>query len=142
MYVVKISKPIKYKRVLCNYCFKANKATLAEEPLLGIADIKGFDWNNQQLLLTVQGEQKVNAIKIPLPGVPVVFTIEGEPLYGFWLWNYVSSFGCDRVYTYAQKGFYLKFGLPEGNTKGKDPRFNKKLKSYLSMAGLLIEANN
>ncbi len=43
--------------------------------------------------------------------MPVALTLNGEVIYGFWLWNEYSSFGCDRVYTYPKMYFKLQFGL-------------------------------
>ena len=64
--------------------------------------------------------------------MPVVLALNGEIIYGFWLWNDMSSFGCDRVYTYTypKLDFKIKFGLPQNNTFGNDPRFDERLKAY------------
>lgn len=115
----------------CHYCFNEKEIILSKEPLLGEKDISYFDWKNQQILLSETGKIKVSNLKIQLSGMPVVLVLNKKVIYGFWFWNKFSSFGCDRVYTYPQKDFKIKFGLPLKNTFGVDPRYNKELEKYI-----------
>jgi len=116
----------------CQYCFDPTKEDLFESPLLTDSDIESFDWNNQQIKLSKTGLKKISDLEIPLKGLPVVFVLNGEIIYGFWFWNMVSSFGCDRVFTYPKLDFKIKFGLPPDNAYGNDPRFDQRLKNYLT----------
>lgn len=117
----------------CKYCFDLSKKILSIQPLFESDDIENFDWKEQQFKLTKTGEKKLNELKIPLSGLPVAFVISGEPIYGFWLWKPISSFGCDRVYSYPGYDFKLQFGLPKSNTFGIDPRFDDRIKEYLKV---------
>jgi hypothetical protein len=114
----------------CTYCFKSSENNLHVYPLISEYHIKSYDFENQKIELTKAGKQIIDRLKIPLEGMPVVLTLNGEIIYEFWFWNLRSSFGCDRVYTYPKLDFKLKFGLPENNKFGTDPRFDKRLKKY------------
>jgi hypothetical protein len=115
----------------CQYCFNEKSIILSEKPLLDESDIKYFDWENQQIILSETGKSKISKLKIELPGMPVVMVLNKKIIYGFWFWNKFSSFGCDRVYSFLQEDFKLDFGLPVNNTYGVDPRFNQELKEYI-----------
>jgi hypothetical protein len=116
----------------CNYCFDVNTVELDENPILDENDFENFYWKNQQIILNYSGKQKLKKIKIELSGLPVVMVLNNKRVYGFWFWNMFSSFGCDRVYTYPQNDFKIRFGLPTNNALGEDPRFNKILEKYVS----------
>jgi len=125
-----LTKSQKEKRE-CNYCFMPTENNLYDYPLISEYQIEMFDFENQKIVLTKAGKRIVEKLEIPLEGMPLVLTLNGEILYVLWLWNLKSSFGCDRVYTYPKLDFTIKFGLPENYKFGKDPRFNEKLKDYL-----------
>jgi len=116
----------------CFYCFEPKKSELYDKPIITESDIEKFDWKNQKIILTEEGKQKISELEIPLEGLAVAMVLNGKPIYGFWFWNIASSFGCDRVYTYPQLGFEIKFGLPNDNTFGNDPRFDSELKQHLN----------
>ncbi|KAF2510670.1 hypothetical protein EYY60_09140 [Flavobacterium zhairuonense] len=115
----------------CYYCFDENSVILNQNPIFDEDDIKDFNWKDQQIFLNESGKKKLKKIKIPLPGMPVVMVLNNKRIYGFWFWDKFSSFGCDRVYTYPEKDFKIKFGLPKKNTFGIDPRFNEVLHKYV-----------
>ncbi|MWB96346.1 hypothetical protein GON26_18440 [Flavobacterium sp. GA093] len=115
----------------CQYCFNEKSIILSEKPLLDESDINYFDWKNQQIILSETGKSKISKLKIQLSGMPVVMVLNKKVIYGFWFWNIFSSFGCDRVYTYPEKDFKIKFGLPLKNTFGTDPRYNRELEKYI-----------
>lgn len=114
----------------CNNCFDISKGILSNEPLLKTTDIDHFDWQKQQFILSDTGREKVHKLDIPMQGLPVVFVINDEPIYGFWLWHPLSSQGCDRVLTYPNWSFELEFGLPS-DTFGSDPRYDPRIEKYL-----------
>ncbi len=114
----------------CYYCFEPNEDNLFDYSLLSDYHIEKFDYENQQIILTELGQKIINNLEIPLQGLPVILTLNGEIIYGLWLWNDISSFGCDRVYTCPKLNFKIKFGLPQNNTFGNDPRFDQRLKKY------------
>jgi len=114
----------------CYYCLELQKKDLFENPLLEESDIEFFDWKEQQIKLTEIGKIKIKELKIPLQGLPMAMVLNGELIYGFWFWNDVSSFGCDRVFTYPKLDFKLKFGHQK--TYGKDPRFDGNLEKYIN----------
>ena len=61
---------------------------------------------------------------IPLIGTGFVLRLNGQNVYGGWIWNMVSSFGCDRVWTFqipTDGQLQLNFGLG-GFECGMDPR--------------------
>ncbi|TDP01031.1 hypothetical protein [Flavobacterium sp. 245] len=115
----------------CHYCFDENTVLLSQKPIFDESDIKGFTWKNQQIFLNESGKRKLKNLKIALSGMPVVMVLNKKRIYGFWFWDKYSSFGCDRVYTYPEKDFKIKFGLPADYTFGKDPRFNTLLQKYV-----------
>jgi len=118
------------KKPKCYYCFEASEDNIYNKPLLSDYHIKYFDYEKQQIVLNELGKKVINKIDIPLQGLPVVLTLNGEIIYEFWFWNKFSSFGCDRVYTYPQLDFIIKFGLPKNNRYGEDPRYDERLKKY------------
>jgi len=113
----------------CKYCFDAKKIAKPHSPLLSKKEIKHFDYKNQTIYLTEKGKQKVKDLSIPLRGKPMILTLNGEIIYGFWFWNVLSSFVCDRVYTYPRMDFKLEFGLPYESSYGEDPRYDDRLKN-------------
>jgi len=115
----------------CYYCFEPKKVDLFKSALIKHSDIEYFDWGNQIIKLNDSGLNKIKSLKIPLQGLAVAISIDSEPIYGFWLWNVVSSFVCDWVYAYPELGFKIEFGLPTGNSKGTDPRYNDKIEKFL-----------
>jgi hypothetical protein len=115
----------------CYYCFKPTKQDLFDSAFIKQIDIEYFDWENQSIKLNESGLKKINTLDIPLQGLPVAISIDKRPIYGFWLWNVVSSFGCDWVYAYPELGFKIEFGLPIGYAKGLDPRYDDKINKYL-----------
>ena len=130
--VKKSYKKLKYSvNDSCAYCFEPSIKDLKTTPIIEESDIDTFDFKNQIIKLNKSGNLKRKNLKISVYGLPVVLTLDGEILYGFWLWASDSSVGCDRVYAYNYGELKIKFGLPHYNTFGKDPRFNKKLKTYL-----------
>ncbi|MFT6709240.1 MAG: hypothetical protein ACJATF_004105 [Flavobacteriales bacterium] len=116
----------------CFYCFEPSKDNLYKGPLLLENDIANFDWEAQQIILTESAKAKVNKLHIPKKGLAVAFVLNGEPVYGFWLWTKSTSYGCDRVYAYPREDFKLDFGLPKGFEYGEDPRFNTVLERYVT----------
>lgn len=116
----------------CLYCLDIKKEDLFDKPILTEDDFEKFDWVNQQIELTEKAKKQLKELKIPLKGLPVAMVLNGEIVYGFWFWNIVSSFGCDRVYTYPTLDFKIRFGLPQSNTFGNDPRFDERLENYLT----------
>ena len=133
IYQVKVSFPdfTKNTEPDCYYCFEPTKNDFFETALIKESDIKLFDWEKQQIILTEKGKKKISELEIPLQGLPVAMVLNGEPIYGFWFWNYISSFGCDRVFTYPTHDFKIKFGLPNDNKYGQDPRFDNRIREYL-----------
>jgi hypothetical protein len=81
----------------CFCCYMPTQADLINGALINESDIEYFDWTSQEVKLSKNGMEKLIRVDIPLKGLPVTFTINGEPIYGFWLWNIVSSDGCDGV---------------------------------------------
>ncbi|MFV0531716.1 MAG: hypothetical protein ACK5MD_09825 [Flavobacteriales bacterium] len=114
----------------CHYCFDATEENVFNNPLIDDWQIEKFDYENQTIKLTESGKREIEKLEIPLRGMPVVLTLNGEIIYGFWFWNMLSSFGCDRVYTYPKWNFSIKFGLPKDFKYGNDPRFDERLKKY------------
>jgi hypothetical protein len=122
----------KKKNPECYYCLNLTRVDLFDKPLLTSKDIEEFDWTNQQIKLTEEAKRKIKTLEIPLQGLPVAMVLNEQIIYGFWFWNEFSSFGCDRVYTFPRLDFKIKFGLPQSNTFGNDPRFDKRLKKYIA----------
>ena len=116
----------------CYYCFELQKEKISDQPILTEDDIASFDWDSQQIMLTDAGKEKVLKLNIPLPGLAVAFVLNGEPVYGFWFWNSLSAFTCDRVCATPTKEFKITFGLPGVKPYGSDPRFDDTLKAYVT----------
>ncbi|BDD03909.1 hypothetical protein [Aureibacter tunicatorum] len=132
IYQVKKRIPIFSTKPECYYCLDIKTEDLFDKPILTELDFIEFDFTNQQIKLTEEGRKKLKNIEIPLEGLPVAMLLNGEIIYGFWFWNIISSFGCDRVYSYPTLDFKIKFGLPESNTFGEDPRFDQRLEKYIN----------
>lgn len=115
----------------CLYCIDLNTIEIGTEPIITEEDIEYFNWQNQQVKLTQNGQNKVSNLNIPLTGLPVVITLNEKIIYYLWFWNTDSSFGCDRVYTFPTVDFKISFGLPKNNHFGNDPRFDELLKNYI-----------
>lgn len=115
----------------CRYCLDLKTEDLFTRPVITEVDIREFDWEKQRIELTDDARERINDLDIPLEGLPVALVLNGEIIYGFWFWNVISSFGCDRVYTYPTMDFSLQFGLPSDNTYGDDPRFDHRLNKYV-----------
>jgi hypothetical protein len=132
IYQVNIEYPdfTKQPKLECYYCFEPQKRDLFDEPIIMESDIENFDWESQKITLTEEGKRKIHKVEIPLQGLPVAMVLNEKPIYGFWFWNGVSSFGCDRVFTYPKGGvFDLRFGHMK--PYGQDPRFDNRIKQYL-----------
>ncbi|MET1259013.1 hypothetical protein ABV409_06710 [Flagellimonas sp. DF-77] len=136
IYLVNKSHPDLYNEQIgeldCYYCFEPAKSDLFDKPLIEKNDIEKFDWNEQKIILSKRGTEKLNELHIPLRGLAVALVLNNEPIYGFWFWTLESSFGCDYVYTYPKKNFKIKYGLPKNFARGNDPRFDKRIATYLS----------
>jgi hypothetical protein len=105
-----------------------------DSSLINESDIDYFNWDKQILCLKGNAAQRLRKLDIPLRGLAVALTLDKEPVYGFWLWNRISSFSCDWIVSVVYpntNNLMLGFGLPKGNSKGTDPRQNEKLKKYL-----------
>lgn len=131
IYQVKNVYPNFSEDVECHYCSILKAEDLFDTPLISEKDIVKFNWETQKIELTEEAQKKINELKIPLQGLPVAFTINREIIYVFWFWNEISSFGCDRIFTYPKLDFEIKFGLPNSFKFGNDIRFDKRLKAYL-----------
>lgn len=132
VYQVKNIYPNFSQDVECHYCSTPKKEDLFDTPLISEKNIVKFNWETQKIELTEDAQNKINELEIPLQGLPVAFTINREIIYVFWFWNEISSFGCDRIYTYPKLDFKIKFGLPSSFKFGNDERFDQKLKTYLN----------
>ena len=115
-----------------NYCdLKISQEDLFDKPILTDSDIVDFNWNTQELILTEKGQVKIDLLKIPLDGLAVAMILNGEVIYGFWLLNADSPFGCGGVYSEPKLAFKLKFGQSDDYHYGKDPRFDSRIEDYL-----------
>ena len=114
---------------LCAYYIDLENCELNETPFLDKYDIEGFDWTLSKIYLTQSGIKKIKEQKVPLQGLPFVIKLNGVVIYGAWLWNMESSFGCDRVWTFQDPNkneLKLEFGLGEFKC-GTDPRKDESL---------------
>jgi hypothetical protein len=125
----------KYKNVsdipqhLCLYYIDIENCEMNETPFLDKNDIERFDWISSKIYLTQSGIKKINEQKVPLKGLPFVVKLNDVVIYGAWLWNLVSSFGCDQVWTFQypnKNELKLEFGLG-GFKCGADPRKDESL---------------
>lgn len=113
----------------CAFYINLEDCKIESKPLLNKSDIEKFDWKLSKIYLTNTGIKKLKDHKVPLNGLAFVLKLNGENIYGGWLWNMASSFGCDRVWTYQnprEKVLQLQFGLG-GFKCGTDPRTDEKL---------------
>lgn len=66
-------------------------------PVLTERDIETYCWESQTLHLTAAGVEHWDSLggwDVPLTGHPLLVEVDGEPRYGAFLWNPVSSLGC------------------------------------------------
>ncbi|WNJ18174.1 hypothetical protein [Pontibacter sp. G13] len=116
----------------CTYCLDIGQTDLSQSPLLSIQDIEYYDWGVHTLKLTEQGVAKLSQLTIPDEGLAFAIYVEGEPVYGGWLWSPTSSHGCDRVYAMRWAGrpvLQFSFGLPANYAKGEDPRSHPSIQA-------------
>ncbi|MFN8255713.1 MAG: hypothetical protein U0W24_08500 [Bacteroidales bacterium] len=114
---------------LCVNYIDLENCEVNETPLLDKYDIDRFDWTSSKIYLTQSGIKKIKELKVPLKGLPFVIKLNGVIIYGAWLWNMVSSYGCDRVWTFQdpiKNELKLEFGLG-GFKCGTDPRKDESL---------------
>lgn len=66
-------------------------------PLLTAHDILRFDIDNFKFELSDNGAKIMSDLTVPGKGIPVQLVIDGEVVYGAWIWNMLSSRSCDGV---------------------------------------------
>lgn len=127
----------------CTYCFELKLENLSDVPIVKMEDIQYYQWDTHTIFLTDEGFKKYMSLKVPLEGLPIILAINGEIIYGAWIWNVISSHGCDRIYAVQlppfnnQKVIKLEFGLPEDNRYGEDSRNNAEIRDYFTNEGKL-----
>ena len=123
---------IEYPDDHCYYCLDLDNIDFNETALVSQSEILSFDWQNQVIELSDSAIQKLRNLNIPLQGLAVAFAINKKPIYGFWLWQYYSSFVCDRAFAYVYSDSnILTIRFRKEYTKGEDPRYNDELRVYL-----------
>jgi len=125
----------------CVCCLEPKPNNLIGDPILLDSDIESFDWSKQIIYLNKSGLKKITEFDFMesgrLPGVPAALTLFKIPIYGFMIYPYDSSYGCDRVYTrFNSDKIVLRFGSGKGSTRGEwkyggDPRYDDRIKYYL-----------
>jgi len=113
----------------CLYFIDLENCQIQSTPFLLKSDIKKFDWVSSKIVLADSGIEKLKKQDVPLRGLAFVLKLNGHNIYGGWFWNKVSSFGCDRVWTWkdmVSDELNLIFGVG-GFKCGQDPRVNKEL---------------
>ena len=97
------------------------------------------------LLLSKSGQEKLHNLKeIPLCcGQRFAIVVNGQPIYGGYFWNAVSSFGCDwvTIIALAFDKLPIEGGLPHSyfTDKHSDPRGDLTLINAFKITGRLIE---
>lgn len=113
----------------CYYCFEADIEDLFHYPLISGYEFTFFNQKKERKYL----QRIASRLKIPSQGLPVVLTLNGEIIYGFWLWDEKSAFKCDRVHVYPKLDFKVELGLPVNNTFGNDGEiFYRWIEKYLN----------
>ncbi|GGG11212.1 hypothetical protein GCM10011344_09890 [Dokdonia pacifica] len=143
IYLTNLDNPFnrEYKSNECVCCLEPKPNNLIGEPILLDSDIESFNWSKQIIYLNESGLKKITEFDFMkpgrLPGVPAAITLFKIPIYGFMIYPYDSSYGCDRVFTrFNSKEIILRFGSGKKSTEGEwryglDPRFDKRIKHYL-----------
>ena len=96
------------------------------------------------VFLNISGKQKLATIKnISLCcGKRFAMVLNDQPVYGAYLWNDISSFGCSWLTAFSFAGnISISKGLPEDyfDKTRDDPRNNKNLLNAFKISGRLIE---
>ena len=115
----------------CLYCFSPHEEELFDSPLIADYEVEKFDFEKQQMFLNPRGQRSIEDLEIPVEGLPVVMTLNGEILYGFWLWVRHSSVGSDFIYSFPKEDFKIIFGKINQSEYGSDPWFDPRFKEYL-----------
>ena len=107
-------------------------------------DIIFYNKSSHEIKLTQEGVQKVDALKIPVYGLPFVLKIDGEKVYGGSFWTPISSVPSSgiviEVFEIKDSIIRLEKGYPTSEFfKGLDPRNNSQVFDYLQKIGKLIQ---
>ena len=113
----------------CAFYIDLENCSTKQEPLLDKNDIENFNWTRSKIILTQSGIEKLKKQEVPLSGLAFVLKLNGKTVYGGWFWNMVSSFGCDRIWTWQnpiENELNLSFGLG-GFQCGENPLIDENL---------------
>ena len=113
----------------CAFYIDLDNCTTELKPFLDKNDIESFNWTKSKIILNESGIEKLRKQEVPLRGLAFALKLNGKTIYGGWFWNMVSSFGCDRIWTWQnpiENEMNLSFGLG-GFKCGENPLTNEKL---------------
>jgi len=101
--------------------------------LLADDEIIGYDRDDHTILVTSEAWERLQAMRVPVNGVPFAICLQGEPVYAGCLWTFVSSLSYDGVTillpTIGEEGrIDIELGYPGGDFFGwDDPRDHAQL---------------
>ena len=124
-------------------------AYLADTPLVHDDEITGYEVprdSTQPFYLNLKEStaHRLDSIakKAPLfDGLPIAVVVDGEPVYGVYLWNINSSFGCDWILAIPCPGRLVFYpGVPHYcfSAVHPDPRKNPRLIGRMEQTGRVI----
>ena len=65
--------------------------------LLNDEEIVGYDRDEHALLVTAEAWDRLQAMRVPVNGIPFAICLDGEPVYAGCLWTFISSLSYDGV---------------------------------------------
>ncbi len=117
---------------------------IAAAPVLSSADIVAYNWETQEIKLTIAAWERLQSMNVPTGGTSFVVCVDKAPVYWGAFWAGYSSQSFDGVTIMApalgleDNVIQLGLGYPsESFYQGEDPRPNLLIKAALEKAGKL-----
>jgi len=116
------------------YLSESNQLVISDK------DIVFYNKSSYEIKLTEEGVQKVEALKIPVYGLPFVLKIDGKEVYGGSFWTPISSVPSSgiviEVFEIKDSIIRLEKGYPTSEFfRGPDQRNNSQIFDYFQKIG-------
>lgn len=122
-------KPYTEKRLFPFFEGLIPEGWLLDIAFLDTSDIAYYSWDDETIVLTKNGKQKLRALEKKIHGEPFVIKVNNKRIFAAWFWFQYSSVAPFRVYTIVRENSdKLKLYPP---LCGKDPRNNEEFLSEL-----------
>ncbi len=109
---------------LCPNYLDLEKVVLADSAILDSTHLRFLHWETQVVLLTAEGQKKIESLDIPETGLPFVITRNKKPITYAWLWDRKYKASCGKTFAVQDEKLGVKLKLLRGLC-GRDIRFDK-----------------